>query len=47
VAVYKEVLHRRGIFATTVARSPGQQLDDADRAELDVILRDVEPLFNV
>ena len=47
VAVYKEVLYRRGIFATTVARSPGQQLDDADRAELDVILRDVEPLFKL
>jgi 4-hydroxy-tetrahydrodipicolinate synthase len=45
VAIYKEVLHRRGVFATTVSRAPGQQLDDDDRAELDAILADVEALF--
>ena len=47
VAIYKEVLYRRGVFATTVARAPGQQLDDDDRAELDAILEDVERLFSV
>ncbi len=45
VAVYKEVLHRRGIFATTTARAPGRALDALDKAELDAILRDVEPLY--
>jgi 4-hydroxy-tetrahydrodipicolinate synthase len=45
VAVYKQVLHRRGVFATTVSRAPGQHLDDDDRAELDAILADVEALF--
>jgi 4-hydroxy-tetrahydrodipicolinate synthase len=47
VAVYKEVLYRRGIFATTIARAPGHQLDDDDRIELDAILKDVEPLFQI
>src|SRR5262249_7368135 len=37
VAVYKEVLYRRGIFATTISRYPGAVLDDQDRAELDII----------
>lgn len=46
VAVYKEVLHRRGIFNTTVSRGP-KYLDDMDRQELDAILRDVEGLFTV
>ena len=47
VAIYKEVLYRRGVFATTVARAPGQQLDADDRAELDAILEDVGMLFSV
>jgi 4-hydroxy-tetrahydrodipicolinate synthase len=47
VAVYKEVLYRRGVFATTVSRAPGQQLDADDRAELDVILEDVGALFSI
>lgn len=47
VAVYKEVLYRRGIFSTTASRAPGKMLDEADRAELDVILADVETLFTV
>ena len=47
VAIYKDVLYRRGVFATTVARAPGQQLDDDDRAELDAILEDVGTLFSV
>jgi 4-hydroxy-tetrahydrodipicolinate synthase len=45
VAVYKEVLHRRGIFATRLSRAPGKALDEADRAELDAIMVGVEPLF--
>lgn len=47
VAVYKEVLYRRGIFSTRVSRQPNTDLDDHDRKELDAIWRDVEPLFTV
>jgi 4-hydroxy-tetrahydrodipicolinate synthase len=47
VAVYKEVLHRRGVIATTMRRAPGEGLDARDRAELDGILAGVEPLFTV
>lgn len=47
VAVYKEILYRRGIFATRVSRAPGKELDDLDRAELDAILSDIEPLFRL
>ncbi len=47
VAIYKEVLYRRGIFATRVSRQPGTSLDAHDHAELDAILKDVEPLFTV
>lgn len=47
VAVYKEVLYRRGIFATTVARAPGKALDAFDQAELDAILADVGSLFRL
>jgi 4-hydroxy-tetrahydrodipicolinate synthase len=45
VALYKELLYRRGIIATRVSRAPGQALDDADRAEIDAILEDVGGLF--
>ncbi len=47
VAVYKEVLYRRGIFKTRVSRYPGATLDDHDRREIDAIWRGVEPLFTV
>ena len=47
VATYKEVLHRRGIFRTTVSRAPGKFLDEMDKKELEAILADVEPLFSV
>jgi len=47
VATYKEVLKRRGIFQTSISRAPGKFLDDLDRAELDAIMADVEPLFRV
>ncbi len=47
VAVYKEVLRRRGVFATAVSRAPGKYLEDQDRIELDAILADVEPLFQL
>jgi 4-hydroxy-tetrahydrodipicolinate synthase len=47
VAVYKEILYRRGIFATRVSRYPGAELDDHDRREIDAIWRGVEPLFTV
>lgn len=47
IASYKEVLYRRGVFATRVSRAPGAMLDDDDRAELDAIMADVEALFSV
>ncbi|HEX5690080.1 MAG TPA: dihydrodipicolinate synthase family protein [Roseiflexaceae bacterium] len=47
VAVYKQVLYQRGVFATTASRAPAQYLDDDDRAELDAILEDVGALFSV
>jgi 4-hydroxy-tetrahydrodipicolinate synthase len=47
VAAYKEVLYRRGIFKTRVARAPGKDLDAMDRTELDAIMAEVEPLFKL
>ncbi len=47
VAMYKEIFQRRGIFATSLSRSPKATLDDADRRELDDVLADVEPLFKI
>jgi 4-hydroxy-tetrahydrodipicolinate synthase len=48
VAIYKAILHRRGIFKTTVSRAPGNELDAADLAELEAILAaGVEALFTL
>jgi hypothetical protein len=47
VAAYKEIFYRRGIFKTRVARAPGKQLDEMDRAEVDAIWADVSPLFSL
>jgi dihydrodipicolinate synthase/N-acetylneuraminate lyase len=47
VAVYKEVLHQRGVFATTLSRAPGQRLDEDDRAELGAIMEEVGGLFTL
>ena len=47
VGVYKELLYRRGIIATRVCRTPGKDLDAHDRAELDAILVEIEPLYTV
>ena len=47
MAVYKEVMFRRGIIATPVVRMPGGSLDRQDMAELDSILAGVEPLFSI
>jgi 4-hydroxy-tetrahydrodipicolinate synthase len=47
VAAYKEIFYRRGIFKTRVARAPGKELDDMDRAEVDAIWAGVEPLFSL
>jgi 4-hydroxy-tetrahydrodipicolinate synthase len=45
VALYKEVLYRRGVIACRACRTPGKELDDQDRVELDAILADIEPLY--
>ncbi|MDP2949143.1 MAG: dihydrodipicolinate synthase family protein [Chloroflexota bacterium] len=46
VALYKEVLHRRGIIASTYVRVPGRRtLDAVDQEELDAALAELEGLF--
>jgi 4-hydroxy-tetrahydrodipicolinate synthase len=45
VALYKEVMFRRGVIATRVCRAPGRGLDEWDQVELDAILADVAPLM--
>ena len=47
VAVYKEVLRRRGVIATSVCRGAPAALDEHDLRELDALLADIEPLFRV
>jgi dihydrodipicolinate synthase/N-acetylneuraminate lyase len=47
VALYKEVLYRRGVIDCRATRAPGKELDDHDRLELDAILKDIEPLYRV
>lgn len=47
VALYKEVLRRRGVIATSVCRGAPAKLDEFDLRELDVLLEGVEPLFRV
>jgi 4-hydroxy-tetrahydrodipicolinate synthase len=45
VRATKEVLRRRGLLASTVARAAGPVLDQDDLLELDALLLDARPLF--
>lgn len=47
VAVYKEVMVRRGIIASAARRAPGPMIDDDDRLELDPAIARAEALFRV
>jgi 4-hydroxy-tetrahydrodipicolinate synthase len=47
VALYKEVLYRRGVIACRTARIPGKELDDQDRDEVSAILEDIVPFMKV
>jgi len=48
VAMYKEVLFRRGIIASTAMRVPARRsLDEYDHKELDAVLADMADLFTV
>ena len=47
VAVYKEVLRRRGVIATNVCRGAFAPLDAYDLRELDILLAAIEPLYRV
>jgi 4-hydroxy-tetrahydrodipicolinate synthase len=47
VAVYKQVLHRRGVIQTTTMRGGPGPLDEIDRRELETILNDLRDLFRV
>lgn len=47
VAVYKLILHRRGLIETPLRRAPGGDLDNYDMAELEKVLAGVEPLFSI
>lgn len=38
MAVRKEMLHRRGVFSTTLVRAPGASLDESTRMALDQLL---------
>ena len=38
MAVRKEMLHRRGVFSTTLVRAPGASLDESTRVALDQLL---------
>jgi 4-hydroxy-tetrahydrodipicolinate synthase len=45
-SIYKEVLLRRGIISSARTRVPGAgQLDAENHRELDLLLRDLEPLL--
>ncbi len=43
VALYKEVMYRRGVISNRVGRAPGRELDEWDRLEVDAIMADVAP----
>ncbi len=47
VALYKEVMYRRGVISNRVCRAPGRELDEWDRLEVDAIMADVAPLMKV
>lgn len=47
VAVYKEVMVRRGIIASRAQRAPGPVVDDEDRRELVPALERVEALYRI
>jgi dihydrodipicolinate synthase/N-acetylneuraminate lyase len=47
VALYKELLRRRGVIETSVCRAAPAELDELDLQELDAILEGVAPLFRV
>ena len=46
--IYKEVLYRRGVIASPKTRVPGAgKLDAENGRELDLLLRDLEPLMTL
>ena len=47
VAVYKEVLHRRGIIGCVYRRAPGDDLDEHDRLEVTAALKRLEPALRL
>jgi 4-hydroxy-tetrahydrodipicolinate synthase len=47
VALYKEVLRRRGVIETAFCRAAPASLDEYDLRELDVLLAELEPLYRV
>ena len=47
VAVYKYVLHRRGLIDTSLRRAPGGDMDDYDIVELEKLWPSVEALFRI
>jgi 4-hydroxy-tetrahydrodipicolinate synthase len=42
LAIRKEILHRRGVLASSMVRAPGARLDAHDRAELETLLTRVK-----
>jgi hypothetical protein len=48
MAVSKEILRRRGVFATTTMRDPEfPPVDAGDMAEIDALWPQISPLFTV
>ncbi|HVL71865.1 MAG TPA: dihydrodipicolinate synthase family protein [Beijerinckiaceae bacterium] len=47
VRLTKEVLRRRGLLASTVARAAGPVLDAGDLAEIDALLAEAGPIFRL
>ncbi len=43
--ILKEMLHRRGVFATTRSRMPNAQLTAADRREFERVFESIQPLL--
>ena len=40
-------MYRRGVISSRACRTPGRELDEWDRLEVDAIMADVAPLMKV
>ena len=47
VAIYKEILYRRGILSSSMQRAPSKGLDELTLVELEAIMKTVEALYRI